>query len=270
MEVRTAGVVSGELKSLGYQVIEKVGKTGVVGILKNGDGPVVMYRADMDCNSVAETVNLPFASKKKMKNEQCKEVPVMHACGHDAHVTWMLGIAKLMSDLKSKWKGTLVLVGHPAEETGFGAIAMANDSFHQTASSENGEGATLAMQKALQVANLAPTDIDYINAHGTATPNNDLSEGRALIRIFGENVPEFSSTKAFTGHTLAAAAAIEAVYSVLALQHNVIFPNLNFKNPMQEFNLMPQTTLKTKEIQHVLSNSFGFGGNCSTVIFSKN
>ena len=121
--------MSGELKSLGYQVIEKVGKTGVVGILKNGDGPVVMYRADMDCNSVAETVNLPFASKKKMKNEQCKEVPVMHACGHDAHVTWMLGIAKLMSDLKSKWKGTLVLVGHPAEETGFGAIAMANEMY---------------------------------------------------------------------------------------------------------------------------------------------
>jgi len=151
--------------------------------------------------------------------------------------------------------------------TGFG---NANDAFHQTASSENGEGATLAMQKALKLANLLPTDIDYINAHGTATPNNDLSEGRALIRIFGENVPEFSSTKAFTGHTLAAAAAIEAVYSVLALQNNIIFPNLNFETPMQEFNLIPQTILKTKEIQHVLSNSFGFGGNCSTVIFSKN
>ncbi|MBP9793064.1 MAG: beta-ketoacyl-[acyl-carrier-protein] synthase family protein [Flavobacterium sp.] len=150
---------------------------------------------------------------------------------------------------------------------GFG---NANDAFHQTASSENGEGATLAMQKALKVANLSPADIDYINAHGTATPNNDLSEGRALIRIFGNKVPEFSSTKAFTGHTLAAAAAIEAVYSVLALQHNVIFPNLNFKTPMQEFNLIPQTSLKSKEIEHVLSNSFGFGGNCSTVIFSKN
>lgn len=150
--------------------------------------------------------------------------------------------------------------------SGFG---NANDAFHQTASSENGEGAFLAMQKAFKSANLQPEDIDYINAHGTATPNNDLSEGRAILRMFTENVPDFSSTKAFTGHTLAAAAAIEAVYSVLALQHNLVFPNMNFKKPMEEFNLIPQTTLKEKSINHVLSNSFGFGGNCSTVLFSK-
>ena len=150
--------------------------------------------------------------------------------------------------------------------SGFG---NANDAFHQTASSENGEGAFLAMQKAFKLADLKPEDIDYINAHGTATPNNDLSEGRAILRIFNENVPDFSSTKAFTGHTLAAAAAIEAVYSVLALQHNLVFPNMNFKKPMEEFNLIPQTTLKEKKINHVLSNSFGFGGNCSTVLFSK-
>ncbi|WP_432670197.1 beta-ketoacyl-[acyl-carrier-protein] synthase family protein [Flavobacterium sp. SM2513] len=149
---------------------------------------------------------------------------------------------------------------------GFG---NANDAFHQTASSENGEGAFLAMQKALKSANLAPSAIDYINAHGTATPNNDLSEGRAILRIFEENLPDFSSTKAFTGHTLAAAAAIEAVYSILALEHNVVFPNLNFETPMEEFDLIPETTLKKKPIHNVLSNSFGFGGNCSTVIFSK-
>jgi 3-oxoacyl-(acyl-carrier-protein) synthase len=146
----------------------------------------------------------------------------------------------------------------------------ANDAFHQTASSENGDGAYLAMQKALKMSSLSTNDIDYINAHGTATPNNDLSEGRAIVRVFENQVPEFSSTKPYTGHTLAAAAAIEAVYSVLALQNNVIFPNLNFKNQMDEFNITPQTTLKEKEINHVLSNSFGFGGNCSTVIFSKN
>ncbi len=145
----------------------------------------------------------------------------------------------------------------------------ANDAFHQTASSENGEGAYLAMQKAFKVSGLQPHDIDYINAHGTATPNNDLSEGRAIERVFGNTVPEFSSTKPYTGHTLAAAAAIEAVYSILAMQHNVVFPNLNFKTPMKEFDLQPQTTLKNKEINHVLSNSFGFGGNCSTLIFSK-
>lgn len=145
----------------------------------------------------------------------------------------------------------------------------ANDAFHQTASSENGEGAYLAMHKALETANLNPSDIDYINVHGTATPNNDLSEGIAMKRIFGDDVPVFSSTKPFTGHTLAAAAAVEAVYSVLAIQNEVVYPNKNFKTPMKEFNLIPQTTLMNKKLNHVLSNSFGFGGNCSTIIFSK-
>jgi 3-oxoacyl-[acyl-carrier-protein] synthase-1 len=154
-----------------------------------------------------------------------------------------------------------------ARVSGYG---NANDAFHQTASSENGDGAFLAMEKAFKIAQLQPEQIDYINVHGTATPNNDLSEGRAMVRLFGENkAPDFSSTKPFTGHTLAAAAAIEAVYSVLAIQNNVVFPNLNFKTPMEEFNLIPQTALKHKNIEHVLSNSFGFGGNCSTLIFSK-
>ncbi|WP_428224390.1 beta-ketoacyl-[acyl-carrier-protein] synthase family protein [Flavobacterium sp.] len=151
---------------------------------------------------------------------------------------------------------------------GFG---NANDAYHQTASSENGDGAFLAMQKAFAMAQITPESVDYINAHGTATPNNDLSEGRAILRAFeGNSVPDFSSTKAFTGHTLAAAAAIEAVYSVLAMQYGKVFPNLNFKTPMKEFDLIPQTEVKDKEINCVLSNSFGFGGNCSTLIFSKN
>lgn len=149
--------------------------------------------------------------------------------------------------------------------SGFG---NANDAYHQTASSENGEGATLAMQKALQVGGLSPGDIDYINVHGTATGNNDLSEGRALINIFGERVPEFSSTKPYTGHTLAAAGAIEAVYSIFSLREGLVWPNLNFRNPMAEFDLVPVTSLQKKDIRHVLSNSFGFGGNCSTLIFS--
>lgn len=155
-----------------------------------------------------------------------------------------------------------------ARVSGYG---NANDAFHQTASSENGDGAFLAMKKAFEVSGLQPDQIDYINVHGTATPNNDLSEGRAILRIYkNEKVPDFSSTKPFTGHTLAAAAAIEAVYSVLAIQNGVVYPNLNFETPMEEFDLQPQTTLKNKNIEHVLSNSFGFGGNCSTLIFSKN
>lgn len=146
----------------------------------------------------------------------------------------------------------------------------ANDAYHQTASSDNGDGATLAMEKALKVAGLNAKEIDYINAHGTATRNNDLSEGRALLRVFGETaVPDFSSTKAYTGHTLAAAGGIEAVYSILALQNNIIYPNLNFKTPMKEFDLIPQTELKEKELNTIVSNSLGFGGNCSTLIFSK-
>lgn len=148
--------------------------------------------------------------------------------------------------------------------------ANANDAHHQTASSDNGQGAFLAMDQALKLSGMAPEKIDYINVHGTATPNNDLSEGTAMIRIFGgDSVPDFSSTKAFTGHTLAAAAAVEAVYSLLAINHGVIFPNLNFQTKMKEFDLTPVTVLKHKNIEHVLSNSFGFGGNCSTLIFSK-
>lgn len=146
----------------------------------------------------------------------------------------------------------------------------ANDAHHQTASSENGQGAFLAMEKAMQTSGLQLKDIDYINVHGTATPNNDLSEGRAMIRLFGQHhVPDFSSTKGSTGHTLAAAAAIEAVFSVLAMQHNAMFPNLHFKNKIQDFDLTPVIHFTEKEINHVLSNSFGFGGNCSTLIFSK-
>lgn len=144
----------------------------------------------------------------------------------------------------------------------------ANDAYHQTASSETGEGAYLAMKKALEKADLAPTAIDYINAHGTATGNNDLSEGHALLRCF-QQVPAFSSTKSYTGHTLAAAGAIEAVYSILALQSSCLFPTLNFQHKMEEFDLQPQTELQSKTINHVLSNSFGFGGNCSSLLFSK-
>lgn len=124
METRTAAIVAKELKTLGYTVMTGIGVTGVIGILKNGEGPIVMYRADMDCNSVVETTGLPYTSKKTAKKADGTEVPVMHACGHDAHTTWMLGIAKNMVALKSQWKGTLIMIGQPAEEIGGGAAAM--------------------------------------------------------------------------------------------------------------------------------------------------
>ena len=145
----------------------------------------------------------------------------------------------------------------------------ASDAFHQTASSPEGKGAVLAMQEALDKSELAPSDINYINAHGTATPNNDLSESVAFKKVFGENIPAFSSTKGFTGHTLAASGAIEAVLAVLAIQKGYIYPNLNYSKPIQETQLIPvQTFSEGNDVQHVLSNSFGFGGNNSSLIFS--
>ncbi|OJY91663.1 MAG: amidohydrolase [Sphingobacteriales bacterium 40-81] len=130
MEERTSGIVASGFKALGYEVITGIGKTGVVGILKNGNGPVVMYRADMDCNAVKEITGLSYSSTKTMFNSEGIEVPVMHACGHDAHITWMLGAAKIMAALKKEWKGTLVFVAQPAEEIGAGAKAMLQDSMY--------------------------------------------------------------------------------------------------------------------------------------------
>lgn len=147
--------------------------------------------------------------------------------------------------------------------------ANANDAFHQTASSEEGKGAFLAMKNAFEVAKMEPREIDFVNAHGTATPNNDLSEGRALVNVFDGNVPDFCSTKPFTGHTLAAAASIQAVFSIFSLRENLIFPSLNFSEKMKEFDLTPQIEMEEKEVSAVLSNSFGFGGNCSSLIFVK-
>ncbi|CAL66633.1 beta-ketoacyl-[acyl-carrier-protein] synthase family protein [Christiangramia forsetii] len=145
----------------------------------------------------------------------------------------------------------------------------ANDAYHQTASSENGEGAYQAITKALKKAGLSSSDIDYINAHGTGTRNNDLSESVALKRIFGDKVPCFSSTKGFTGHTLGASGAIEAIFSLLAIQNKEIFSNLNFENKMSETALEPVTKLQNKSVETVLSNSFGFGGNCTSLIFQR-
>lgn len=127
METRTAGIVAKELKALGFQVTTGIGGTGVVGVLKNGDGPVVMYRADMDANAVEEATGLPWASKVRVKRPDGTEVPVAHLCGHDAHVTWMLGMAKALASMKSAWKGTVILVGQPAEEPILGAQAMVDD-----------------------------------------------------------------------------------------------------------------------------------------------
>ncbi|HEY2648529.1 MAG TPA: beta-ketoacyl-[acyl-carrier-protein] synthase family protein [Puia sp.] len=147
--------------------------------------------------------------------------------------------------------------------------ANANDAFHQTASSPEGTGSFLAMKGALDKAGLKTKDIDYINLHGTGTQNNDIAEGTAIRILFDPVFPKMSSTKAYTGHTLGASGAVEAVFSVLAIQQGIIFPNLRLETPMKEFSFQPVTAiLRNQLIKNVLSNSFGFGGNCSSLIFS--
>ena len=148
--------------------------------------------------------------------------------------------------------------------TGYG---NACDAFHQTASSENGEGAYLAMQQALTMADLKPTDIDYVNAHGTGTPNNDLSESVALRRVFGSQMPPVSSTKGFTGHTTSASGSIEAVICLLAMHHGFLPANLGWHQPMAD-GIVPTQGEDSHALRHVLCNSFGFGGNDSSLLLS--
>lgn len=142
------------------------------------------------------------------------------------------------------------------------------DAFHQTASSENGEGAYLAMKDALEMAGLQPGDIQYVNAHGTGTPNNDITESQSLKRIFGESMPEVSSTKAFTGHTTSASGSIETVICILAMQNNFTPANLGWQNKI-EGGIVPTLGNDNIVLENVICNSFGFGGNDSSMVISK-
>ena len=144
-----------------------------------------------------------------------------------------------------------------------------SEAFHQTSSSPDGMGAIMTMRHALEVAGIQPKDIDYINAHGTGTQINDLSEGNAIGAIFGKNVPPVSSTKAYTGHTLAASGVIEVVLSLLSIKEQTLLPNLGLENVMEELSFIPQREIKNAEINYVLSNSFGFGGANTTLIIKK-
>ena len=123
-EARTARVAADRLRGAGYDVTGGIGQTGVVGLLRNGEGPTVMLRADMDALPVREQTGLPYASTQTATDSTGKTVPVMHACGHDMHVTWLIGAATLLAETRDSWKGTLMPVFQPAEETGTGAQAM--------------------------------------------------------------------------------------------------------------------------------------------------
>jgi len=137
-EEKTAAFVAGELRKLGFTVAERIGKYqnaqwngyGVVAVMKNGQGPTVLVRTELDALPVDEKTGLPYASQVKMKNDAGLDVSVMHACGHDIHMTSFLGTARMLTELKNRWSGTLILLGQPAEETGDGAAAMLRDNLY--------------------------------------------------------------------------------------------------------------------------------------------
>jgi 3-oxoacyl-(acyl-carrier-protein) synthase len=144
----------------------------------------------------------------------------------------------------------------------------ASDAFHPSSLSDEGDGPYLAMHGALQSANLRSDQINFVNAHGTGTVNNDEVESIAMVRLF-ETVPPFASSKSNTGHTLGGSGAIEAVYSILNIEHQELYPSLHFQTPIESTGLKPLLNYVQQPVHHVMSNSFGFGGNCSSLIFSK-
>jgi hippurate hydrolase len=177
-EVRTPAKLAAEMKKLGFQVTEKVGNTGVVAMMKNGPGPVLLLRADMDALPVKEQTGLPFASKVVGKTLDGVESPVMHACGHDTHITTWLGTARRLAATKDQWSGTLVMVLQPGEELGLGAKAMLDDglytrfpkpdvllAFHDSASLPAG---VIGVTRGYALANVDSVDIEVkgVGGHG--------------------------------------------------------------------------------------------------------
>jgi hippurate hydrolase len=126
-EERTAGIAAEWLRQYGYEVTEKVGRTGVVGLLRNGEGATVLLRADMDALPMKENSGLPYASTKAGKGTSGEETPIAHSCGHDMHVTWLMGTTRILAENRDKWRGTIMAVFQPAEETGEGSRAMIED-----------------------------------------------------------------------------------------------------------------------------------------------
>ena len=172
------------------------------------------------------------------------------------------GMLVIEAEETARKRGATIL----ARLTGWGASC---DAHHATAPDPDGAGALAAMQSALRRAGLDAAAIDYVNAHGTGTRDNDLAEGRALKTLFNDRVPPFSGTKRFFGHALAASGAMEAVVCIAALQRQQLPPNPGFTTPDPAIGLEPITKMQSASLTHVMSNSFGFGGNNAVLIFSK-
>lgn len=175
------------------------------------------------------------------------------------------GILVLENLEKAKARGAKIL----AEVVGFGAT---DDAYHITAPHPEGEGTIPCMRQAIEMAGIAPEDIDYINAHGTSTPAGDIAETNAIKKVFGNHAYhlDISSTKSMTGHLLGAAGGIESVVCVKSLVESVIAPTINIDNQDEQCDLnYTANTAKRKELRYALNNSFGFGGTNSTTIFKK-
>jgi hippurate hydrolase len=168
-EVQTAARLAEELRALGFTVSEKVGTTGIVGVLKNGSGPTVLVRTDLDALPVIERTGLPYASKVRVRDKNDNEVGVMHACGHDMHMTCWVGTARILAAMKDRWSGTLVFIGQPAEEIGSGARLMLQDGLFQRFPKPDyclalhcdarGPYSTIAYTEGLALANVDAVDI---------------------------------------------------------------------------------------------------------------
>ena len=178
-EVRSAAIMAKAAREAGFAVTEKVGKTGVVAVLRNGAGPTVLVRADMDGLPVVEQTGLPFASTRRGVSTAGVESGIMHACGHDTHMTAWIEVARVMAARKAEWSGTLVMIGQPAEELGLGALEMLNDglytrfpkpdyalAFHDTAEIPSG---TMGATPGYALANVDSVDITFhgIGGHGS-------------------------------------------------------------------------------------------------------
>lgn len=179
-ETRTAGIIARELRAAGAEVTEGVGGTGVVGVMRNGEGPVVLLRADMDGLPVKEASGLPYASTARQVGPDGIEHPVMHACGHDVHITGLIGTARRLAEMKDRWRGTVVLIAQPAEERLGGARAMVEDglytrfpkpdyalAFHVSSGHATG---TVTASEGIQYSSADSVDLTVhgVGAHGAA------------------------------------------------------------------------------------------------------
>jgi 3-oxoacyl-(acyl-carrier-protein) synthase len=198
-----------------------------------------------------------FNSLQILSDKPCKPFDE-----HRKGLTLGEGAAYLVLEAEEECKNKKIY----AVVSGYG---NSNDAFHPSSLSEEATGVVAAINGALATSDLDPGQISFINAHGTATLNNDVTELRGILKTFGR-IPPYASTKSYTGHTLAAAGAIEAVYSILCIRHNEMYASLYCDTPMKEFDSAPVSAYtRHAGIDKVMSNSFGFAGNCSSLIFEK-